>query len=120
MAASKCPICYAPLELRDVAPCFDCGADPAELLHLSRGLHTYDEVQTFGETIVLCNCCQEDFWSYKPAYFGLPRHVQPGRSIAFQRKIINPRVSKDHYCSECGHRLAFLQFVARVRSAKSL
>ncbi|MBK7976177.1 MAG: hypothetical protein IPK07_23855 [Deltaproteobacteria bacterium] len=31
------PLCFAALEVRDVAPCADCGHDPAELAHLARG-----------------------------------------------------------------------------------
>lgn len=118
MHVPKCPLCYAPLEIREVAPCFDCGADPAELQHLNRGLHTYDEVRAFGETIVLCDLCQADFANYKPMYFNLPSDVKPGREVAFRRNITNPRVSKDEYCPECARRLAFLEFVSRVRSAK--
>ena len=100
-----------------MAPCFDCGADPAELVHLTNGLHTYDEVRAFGETIVLCDLCQADFANYKPMYFNLPSEVKPGREIAFRRTITDPRVTEDEYCPECGHRLAFLEFVSRVRSA---
>src|SRR4051794_5038082 len=64
MAESVCPICYGPLEFREVAPCYDSGHDPEELEHLSAGRHTYAELRIFGLTIVLCNFCWVDFSSY--------------------------------------------------------
>ncbi len=117
MAEPSCPICYAPLEVRDVAPCYDCGWVPAELKHLAQGIHTYDEVQVFGETIVLCNFCQVDFWNYKPFYFNRDRDVQPGKDMLYRHTVPNPQPAKDKYCPECGHRLAFLRFLASVRAA---
>jgi hypothetical protein len=57
MAESHCPICASELEIRDVAPCFDCGWDPGELEHLADGKHTYAEVLAFGIPIVVCNFC---------------------------------------------------------------
>jgi hypothetical protein len=47
LSESHCPTCYAALETRDVAPCFDCGSDAAELDHLEQGQHTYTEVLAF-------------------------------------------------------------------------
>ena len=119
MAESNCPICYGILEVRDVTPCYDCGWHPVELEHLAQGIHTYDEVEVFGESIVLCNFCQVDFWSYKPSYFNRGREVQPGKDMLYRRTVPGPQVMKDKYCSECGQRLAFLKFLARVRSAQA-
>jgi hypothetical protein len=68
MSESNCPICYAPLEVRDVAPCWDCGADPAELGHLAAGPHKYAEFLIFDAAITLCDFCQVDFASYAPDY----------------------------------------------------
>ncbi|HEY2856346.1 MAG TPA: hypothetical protein VGJ18_26125 [Gemmatimonadaceae bacterium] len=72
MAESHCPICYAELELRDVAPCWDCGHAPRELDDLREGRHTYDKLCVLGQPIVLCDFCQADWTSYDPAYFGQP------------------------------------------------
>jgi hypothetical protein len=55
MSESNCPICYALLEVREVAPCWDCGADPAELGHLAEGRHKYAEFLIFDTGIILCN-----------------------------------------------------------------
>ena len=78
MAESHCPICAAELEIRDVAPCFDCGWDPGELEHLAEGKHTYTEVLAFGIPIVVRNFCLVDFSSYDPAFFNRPARTKLG------------------------------------------
>ncbi len=117
MSDSQCPICFEKLEVRDVAPCFDCGWDPTELEDLAAGEHTYIEVLAFGIPIVLCNFCLADFSSYKPAFF----NRRPGAKIGLEefvevREISNPSPSKDKFCPTCCSRLAFLRFLAKVRA----
>src|SRR4051812_18768467 len=63
MSESYCPICYTPLEKREVAPCYDCGHDPDELRQLAAGEHEYAEVEVLGARAVLCDFCQGDFSS---------------------------------------------------------
>ena len=120
MAESYCPICYGLLETREVAPCYDCGHDPKELEHLSEGRHTYAVMNVFGVDIVLCSFCQVDFSSYRPTYFGRASRAHFGRELAFVRDELNPRPTKDRYCPECGHRLAFLRFLAKARETASV
>jgi len=115
MSESHCPICYAPLEFRDVAPCWDCGANPGEIDHLANGRHTYAEVRVYGAVIVLCDFCQLDFGSYAAGYFGQARRARLGQGLTLVRQISEPRVSKDKYCPNCARRLAFLRFLADVR-----
>src|SRR5690348_10199500 len=79
LSESNCPICYAPLEVRDVATCWDCGADPAELGHLAEERHKYAEFLIFDTAIILCDFCQVDFGSYDPSYFGRSHRVQYGK-----------------------------------------
>jgi len=118
MSESQCPICYTPLETRDVAPCYDCGHDPEELVHLAEGRHTYDEIETLGARVVLCDFCQADFSSYDPTYFGQPRSARIGRSsMQLIRTIRDPRAAIDKFCPTCRHRLAFLRFVVEARDA---
>jgi hypothetical protein len=117
MAESHCPICYTALETREVAPCYDCGHDPEELVHLAEARHTYDEVETLGARAVLCDFCQSDFSSYDPTYFGLPHGTPLGRPhIQFVRRIQDPRANTDKFCPRCQRRLAFLRFVAQARA----
>lgn len=115
MSESNCPICYAALDVRDVAPCWDCGADPAELSHLAEGRHKYAEFLIFDSPIVLCDFCQVDFGSYAAEYFGQSYRVRLGKGLTFVRDVADPQPSKDKYCANCGKRLAFLRFLACVR-----
>ena len=120
VAESHCPVCAAELEIRDVAPCFDCGWDPGELEHLAEGKHTYTEVLAFGIPIVVCNFCLVDFSSYDPAFFGRPPRTKLGLGEFVEvRAITNPSGGKDKFCPVCRRRLAFLRFLAQVRAAGS-
>ena len=117
MSESHCPICYAELQTREVAPCYDCGHDPEELVHLAEGRHTYDEVETLGARAVLCDFCQSDFSSYDPTYFGRPARTPLGRPyMQLVRAVRDPRPALDKFCPQCQHRLAFLRFVAQARA----
>ncbi len=115
MSESNCPICYASLEARDVAPCWDCAALPIELGHLAEGRHKYAESLVFDTTIILCDFCQVDFGSYAPDYFGRSHRVRYGKGMTFVRDVLDTRAGKDKYCGNCGRRLAFLRFLASVR-----
>jgi len=98
MPDSHCPICYGPLEVRDVAPCWNCGHDPAELDHLKAGRHKFAELRLQDAYIVLCDFCQLDFWSFDPAYFGRNPEFRPGKNLILVRDVVNPAVAKDKYC----------------------
>jgi hypothetical protein len=116
VAESHCPICYGKLEVRDVAPCFDCGGDPKELQDLAERRHTYTEVLAFQIPIILCDFCLADFASYDPEYFNQPKGTRLGLAeFVFVRELQNPTVEKDKFCGSCGRRLAFLRFVAATR-----
>ena len=120
MAESYCRVCYSELEVRDVAPCFDCGDDPRELEELANGTHTYAEVLAFGVPIVLCDFCDADFSSYDPAYFNRASGTTLGlREFVFIRQVADPAPAKDKYCPTCHRRLAFLRFLAAVRATGS-
>jgi hypothetical protein len=117
MGTKQCPICYCPLEVRDVAPCMECGGYPDEIDHFLQGKHTYYEYEVFeGLNLILCNFCVVDFSSYDPTFFGLPKGSGIGLGyMIFKRSINNPTLSKDKFCPECGYRLAFLNFLVKAR-----
>ena len=118
MAESHCPICYTALEVREVAPCFECGADRGELEDLADGEHTYAELIALGAPIVLCNFCQVDFSSYDPRYFNRPRGTKLGLGeFQFVREIRDPAPGWDKFCPHCQQRLAFIRFLVQVRAA---
>jgi hypothetical protein len=120
MNESNCPVCYTPLEVRDVAPCFDCGAFEHEIEHALAGKHKYAEWLLLGEIkLVLCDFCRVDFYSYSdPSYFGFPsrqRFKIALDQLEFVRGV-EVYTRKDKYCPNCGSRLAWLEFVEQIRS----
>ena len=120
MAESHCPICYAELEVREVAPCWDCGHDAKELQDLAAGRHTYSEVLAFGVPLVVCNFCEVDFTSYDSDYFNRPLGTKQGLGeFVFIREIADPAPAEDKYCPACSRRLSFLKFLAAVRATGS-
>ena len=117
MNAEQCPLCFLPLEPREVAPCMDCGHDPEELVHYAQGKHSYAEYRIFDSlSLILCDFCHVDFGSYDPAYFGLPTSKRVGLEwMSFLRVVSPPGRSFDKYCPGCRRRLGFLKFVSAAR-----
>ncbi len=104
--------------MREVAPCFDCGADRGELADLAQGEHTYAELLALGAPVVLCDACQADFSSYDPRYFNRPPGTRFGvGEFRFVRALRDPAPATDEFCRRCQRRLAFLRFLVQVRSA---
>jgi hypothetical protein len=57
-----------------------------------------------------------DFSSYDPTFFGLSRGRRVGLESGWQFvRDVEPVITKDKCCSNCGFRLPFLQFVADAR-----
>ena len=117
MPSEQCPICFSPLEVREVAPCDDCGAVPEEIEHFRQGKHTYQRIEVLpGLELNLCDFCMLDFGSYDPTYFGLPRGARVGfERMRVVRDVVNPSAGKDKYCPECRRRLTFLRFASEAR-----
>jgi hypothetical protein len=117
MQESQCPLCFGPLEVREVAPCHECGGEPGELEHFRAGTYTFAEYEVFpGQPLTLCNFCDVDFGSYDPAFFGLPPHTKLGYQYMRRlRPVDDPSLGTDKYCPRCGYRLRFLRFVAQSR-----
>src|ERR1043165_629870 len=107
MKTEQCPLCFSPLEAREVGPCMDCGHDPDELQHFLEGKHTYAEYRIFGPlSLILCNFCQVDFGSYDPKYFGLHRTARIGfEHMSFVRDFVPEPHTFDKVCPECHRRL---------------
>lgn len=114
----QCPICYTELEIRECAPCDDCGWDvPTEILHLHENRHTYTTHEIYeGLRLTLCDFCAVDFGSYLPEYFGLKDSRGIGMlDFNLVKQIEHPEVVKDKFCPECSRRLEFLKFVVEIR-----
>jgi hypothetical protein len=71
MGQTQCPVCYIPLEVRDVTPCFICGGWPEALARFDPAAEFMEFRQPHGRTLVLCRSCQlEEFmvpggWGYR-------------------------------------------------------
>lgn len=114
----QCPICYLELEVRDCAPCDDCGWDPKEINHLKQGIHTYNTYEVYkGLRLTLCNFCDVDFGSYRPEHFGFTNGKRIGfQHFEFVKELSDPQVVKDKFCPQCSSRLTFLKFLSEIRS----
>jgi len=71
MRPSQCPRCYAPLEVRDVTPCFICGGWAESVKHLQPDAEFTEFRLPGDQLIVLCRDCElEEFmvpggWGYQ-------------------------------------------------------
>ena len=114
----QCPICFGELEVRDCAPCDNCGWNiPTEIDHLNQKLHTYTTYEIYqGLRLTLCNFCAVDFGSHISEYFGFKNGERIGfGDFNFVTLIEDPKALKDKFCLECSARLKFLNFVADIR-----
>ena len=120
MSKNYCPLCYSQLEVRDVAPCFDCGAFDRGIEHALTGQHTFAEWRILGEIkLVLCSFCRIEFYSYfDPGYFGFPSYER--FKIALDQmefvRSVDVYIGKDKFCPHHGRRLAFLEFLQQIRN----
>ncbi len=68
---SQCPVCYSPLEVRDVTPCFVCGGWPESVARFETDAAFTEFRLPGGQPLVLCQHCKlEEFmvpggWGYR-------------------------------------------------------
>lgn len=117
MSENYCPICYSKLEVKEVAPCMDCGHLEEEIEHAIKGIHTYSEMRVFNDLcLILCNFCQVDFGSYTSETFSLPKGKRISfKDMQFLKEITDHSIRKDKVCPNCLQRLPFLKFISEVR-----
>ena len=118
LSSGDCPLCSGPLEVRSVAPCEQCGADPDSLARFNAGDQSYHLVKALkGKEMILCTGCMLNFGSLDPSYLGVPAGTSYGfEHMEIVREIKSPVVRADNFCPDCGYRLRFLRFVKEVRS----
>lgn len=115
MAQSQCPVCYAPLEVRDVAPCFICGGWPGIAEKFTPASEYREWRMPGGQMIVLCSPCEvEEFmvpggWGYR---LRLTKRRLPVNELERVRLIEQPQLGRDKFCPSCNLRLSFLRIVA--------
>jgi len=112
----QCPICYAELETRDVAPCYMCGGLPVELEHLNQNRHTY-AVYRFpnGTEMELCQFCFLDIESVSGEHWGLGHGDRiTTNELALVGQDFSPRVNRDKYCPNCDAGLRYLKALREI------
>lgn len=110
-----CPICSTKMTVQSVAPCYDCGHADSEIGEFERREHEYHQFELWGHSLVLCDFCDADFGSYYPEYWGLPAGPLPDYPLHLIGPLASPKISEDHVCDPCKHRLAFLNLLSAIR-----
>lgn len=110
MSAAQCPICFTPLEIRTVTPCFVCGAnDEHPLMAKYQAFRLPNE-----ELIVLCKGCQlEEFmvpggWGFQM----FPEEQFPLDALSPIPEQVALEPSTDKYCPSCKLPYKFLRILA--------
>ncbi|MGY3795823.1 hypothetical protein [Aquimarina sp. 433] len=118
MKKEQCPICYSNLEVKEFAPCDDCGGLEEEINHFKNGIHKYTVYEIYdGLELQLCNFCDVDFGSYKSEYLGLLGNRRIGyENFKFISSVQNPSIQKTKYCPECNKGIKFLTFLRDLRA----
>lgn len=121
MPIEQCPLCSGSLEARETSPCHQCGADPGSVERFNSGEHTYHAVKLFGDQeLILCDSCMLNFGSFDPEFFGQSKTTPIGfEHMQILRQIQNPSSRPDMFCSSCGFRLRFLNFIKDSRKGAS-
>lgn len=117
----QCPICYTELEVRDCAPCDDCGWSPTEIDHFKENKHIYRTYDVYkGLRLTLCNFCDVDFGSYKSELLGFANGQRIGyENLHLIKEIKTPQIAQDKFCPHCSYRLKFLNFLFDIRQLNS-
>ncbi len=113
MGQLQCPICYSPLEIRDVSPCFVCGGWP-EIVTQFDSTAEYREFRLpDGKPITLCRpCILEEFMvdgGY--GYQLFPKESLPIDALQLIRIVPDPKLIHDKFCTSCNRRLALIEIL---------
>ena len=117
MKREQCPICYSELEVKEFAPCDDCGNLEEEINHFNEGKHRYNVYDVYnGLKLQLCNFCDVNFGSYKSEYLGFLDNRRIGfEDFCFISFVNNPSIQSSKYCPECQKGIKFLTFLRDLR-----
>jgi hypothetical protein len=117
---NQCPVCASLLSVADITPCWACSWHNNLLAEFYAGVHTYNIFEMNGQQLVLCERCFMlfDVYAEKFSFPGMK-----GRQQLWQRdlKLVSPLpeehlgIHKDRYCTNCRHRLPFLELLVGLR-----
>ena len=96
VAQSRCPVCYAPLGVRDVTPCFICGGWPESVARFNSAAEVRECRLPDSRVIVMCRACElEEFmvpggWGYQLT----PGERLPVNLLQSVRVVAQPQVGR--------------------------
>jgi hypothetical protein len=103
------------MQLCEVAPCLDCGADPRELEDWRNGEHTYSKVGLFDDEL-LCDFCDADMPSTDPLFWGFPAELDWDAALGsypYAPLPSRPPLRTEPACPKCGNTLRKQEFIRR-------
>jgi hypothetical protein len=115
MSLLQCPVCFSPLEVRNVTPCDFCGGWP-------KAVDKFDSTSTFSEfrlpddsLLVLCNACvlEEFLVPHGFGYMLFPDSNHPLDELRLVKRLDNMQLRQDKYCSTCNSRFSFLKLSSK-------
>jgi hypothetical protein len=118
---SQCPLCYSPLEVRDVAPCYVCGGWPDAVARFDPAARFAEYRLPGGQTLVLCRGCElEEFmvpggWGFRL----ITEQTRPINALQLVRMVDRPELARDKFCPSCNLRLAFADVIADTQGDTS-
>src|SRR5438067_12841062 len=104
MSQPQCPVCYTPLEVREVTPCFICGGWPGMVERFDPSADFGEYTLPNGGRIVMCRgCTLEEFMvpGGLSERLGLPPHPLPVHALQFLHDVERPQVVRDKFCPGC-------------------
>lgn len=113
MSQSQCPVCYSPLEVRDVTSCFVCGGWDRPVATATVSAEFTEFRLPDGQPLVLCRGCElEELmvpvgWGYQL----VPGEKLPVNAMQRVRTVTTPSLGRDKFCPTCNLRLAFLKLI---------
>ena len=117
MEGTHCPLCATELEVQQVAPCEQCGAQSVEIEHFQEDFHTFARYKIFGDLqLTLCDFCYVDFGACDMSFYGLPRRIDFSyENLQLVYPIREPVLTHEKCCPICNYSIAFLRFVMQAR-----
>jgi hypothetical protein len=109
----QCPVCFGPLEVRPVQPCYVCGGWTG--LEATKPDH-YFVIRDDGASLVLCHSCWLDEIVCDQGDLKEQLRISGENDliVVSERSASN----KDKFCHDCERRLALLKLIVRRQDAE--
>ncbi|WP_223786561.1 hypothetical protein [Marinicella meishanensis] len=119
MNPDNCPNCYTPLEIREVTPCFVCGAWEGQVERLNDSMPFTEYHIESGHHIILCDGCYlEEFLALQghlASALNLPQTANTVSGFTITNLAVENKPLKDKYCPNCMTRWALLKIIGQIK-----